>query len=171
MAGDDFFYSVGAPARYTCRGEQRREYVLRDAEHGIYEAGIHINVGAHWRVALSALLYEWNAQLLHLLQQVEILGVALYLGHVPGVLLQQHGSGIRHGIYRVAKSVQLTGAVARLPVQHFIEIVLYGAIVMWVYVFLYVAEHLHHLSVCAAVKRSLQRTHCSRYGAVGICAA
>ena len=42
-------------------------------------------------------------------------GVGLEVGPELGVLLQQHGSGIRHGIYSVAKSVQLTGAVARLP--------------------------------------------------------
>ena len=116
VTGDDLLHAVGAPACNTGRGEQRREHVLRDAQHGIHQPGVHIHVGTHGRIAVTPLLHQRDAQLLHLLQQVELRLIALDLGNMPGVLLQQHRTGIRHGVHSVAQAVELAGAIPGLPV-------------------------------------------------------
>ena len=45
-AGDELFQPVGTPAGYAGDGEQGREHFFRNAQHFVYEAGIHIDVGA-----------------------------------------------------------------------------------------------------------------------------
>ena len=123
-AGDQLLHAVGAPARDTGGGKQRREHIRRDAQHGVYQTGVHIHVGAQRRVVVAALLHQRDAQLLHLLQKGEVLGIALDLRQMLGVLLQQHGAGVGDGVYRVTEAVQLAGAVARLLVQQlFIQII------------------------------------------------
>ena len=117
VAGDHLLDAVGAPAGNTGGGEQRREHLLRDAQHGIHQAGVHIHIGTHGRVAVLAFHDHGQAQLLHLLQQGEVVGVALQLRHALGVLLQQHRPGVGDGIHRVAQTVQLAGPVAGLLVQ------------------------------------------------------
>ena len=106
-AGDQLLHAVGAPARDTGGGKQRREHIRRDAQHGVYQTGVHIHVGAQRRVIVAAFLHQRDAQLLHLLQKGEVLGVALDLRQMLGVLLQQHGAGVGDGVYRVTEAVQL----------------------------------------------------------------
>ena len=65
-AGDELLNAVGAPARDTGGGEQRREDVLGDIEHRVDKAGVHVDVGAHVGVVVTALLNEGDAQLLDL---------------------------------------------------------------------------------------------------------
>ena len=171
VAGDHLLDAVGAPAGDTGGGEQRREHLLGDAQHGVHQTGVHIHVGAHGRVAALALHHQRDADLLHLLQQGEIIGVALQLRHALGVLLQQHGTGVGHGIHRVTQSVDLAGAVAGLLIQQLVQIVPDGAVVVGIHVLLHIPEHLHDLGVGAAVKRPLQGAHSPGDGAVGIRAA
>ena len=168
VAGDDLLHTVGAPACDTGRGEQRREHILRNAQHGVYQTGIHVHIGAHGGVAVAALLHQRNAQLLHLLQQSELVGVALDLRHMLGVLLQQHRTGVGNGIHRVAQTVELSGLVTGLAVQQLVQIIPDRAVVVGIHIFLDVLEHLHHLGVGAAVQRALQGAHSSGDGAVGV---
>ena len=112
-----------------------------------------------------------QAQLLHLLQQGEVVGVALQLRHALGVLLQQHGAGIRHGVHRVAQAVDLAGPIARLAVQQLVQVVLDGAVVVGIHILLDIAEHLHDLGVGAAVEGPLQGADSPGNGAVSVRAA
>ena len=106
-ARHQLLHTVGTPAGYTGGGKQRREHIRRDAQHGVYQAGVHIHVGTQRRVVVAALLHQRDAQLLHLLQKGEVLGIALDLRQMLGVLLQQHGAGIGDGVHRVTEAVQL----------------------------------------------------------------
>ena len=112
-----------------------------------------------------------QAQLLHLLQQGEVVGVALQLRHALGVLLQQHGAGIRHSVHRVAQAVDLAGPIARPAVQQLAQIVLDGAVVVGIHILLDIAEHLHDLGVGAAVEGPLQGADSPGNGAVSVRAA
>ena len=117
---------------------------------------------------MAALLYQRNTQLLHLLQQGKLLGIALDLRHMLRVFFQQHGTGIGDGVYRVTQTVDLTGAVTGLTVQQLVEVILDGAVIMGIHIFLDILEHLHHLGVGAAVERTLQGAYGAGDGAVGI---
>ena len=117
---------------------------------------------------MAALLYQRDPQLLHLLQQGKLLGIALDLRHMLRVFFQQHGTGIGDGVYRVPQTVDLTGAVAGLTVQQLVEVIPDGAVVMGIHVFLDILEHLHHLGVGAAVERTLQGAYGAGDGAVRI---
>ena len=72
VAGQDLLYPVGAPAGDTSRGEQRREDLLRDAEHMVHKAGVHIDVRADGVVAPALFLQKLRADRLDLLQQLKI---------------------------------------------------------------------------------------------------
>ena len=87
---------------------------------------------------------------------------------MPGVLLQQHRTGIRHGVHSVAQSIELAGAIPGLPVQQTHQIVPDGSVVVGIHILLNVVEHLHDLGVGAAVERPLQGAHRSGDGAVSI---
>ena len=56
VAGDYLLNAVGAPAGNTGGGKQRREHLLRDAQHGVHQSGVHIHVGAQRRVVVAVLL-------------------------------------------------------------------------------------------------------------------
>ena len=92
-------------------------------QHGIHQAGIHVHVGAHGHVRPRLVLDHGDAQLLDLLQQLEVLVIALDLRHVPGVLLQQHRPGVGDGVHRVAQAVDLPGLVPRLLVEDLVSII------------------------------------------------
>lgn len=141
-ARQQLLHTVGTPAGYTGGGKQRREYILGNAQHGIHKARVHIHICAHGRCVAAALLQQRNTQLLDLLQKGKFLGVALDLGHMLRVFLQQLGTWVGYGVHRVAQSVQLAGAVAGFLIQQLYQIVADRAVVMRVNVLLDIAEHL-----------------------------
>ena len=63
---------MSRPTGHTSTGEQRSEQILRNAQHGVHEAGIHVHVRAH--ILPCALLVEDNLgrQALDLLKQAEL---------------------------------------------------------------------------------------------------
>ena len=105
------------------------------------------------------------------MQQVKVLRKALDLRHVPGILFEQHGARVGHGVDGVSETVDLAGAVARLLVEKLYKIILDGAVVARINIFLDIAEHFHDLCVCAAVQRPFQRADRACDGAVGVRAA
>ena len=71
LARDDFLEAMRSPTRHASAGEQRGEQILRNAQHGVHEAGVHVHVRAH--VLSRAFLIEdhLGCQALDLLEQTE----------------------------------------------------------------------------------------------------
>jgi len=151
---------VGAPARRTGDGEQGGIKLHRYAQHAIYEAGVHIHVGTHGDGHMLALHDKLYAYALHIFHQLQLLQPSLVRGQFSGVFFYHHGSGVGHGVYRVAQTVYLAGLVAVAAVQQLRQVAAQlGIVVIVGHVGLYVAEHLHYLGVGAAVERALQGTY------------
>ena len=107
---------------------------------------------------------KFRRLLFHCLVQVELLLEPLLLGKASGVLLEHHRPGIRHGVHRMAHTVDQAAAVKHFPVDHLLQIIGYGSLVAPVgHMSLDVGEHVFHLQVGAAVPGAFQGTQGSRH--------
>ena len=128
MTGDHLFNPVGAPAGNPGGGEEGGKHILRDAQHGVDQAGVHIHIGTHGNLRARLGLDHGNAHLLNLLQQLEVLSVALDLRHVLGVLFQQHRPGVVFILLfstnlSVLKNIFFTNSILKTPyllIEHII---------------------------------------------------
>ena len=158
---------MGAPAGHTRDGEQRREQLLRQAEHLIQKAAVEVDVrGGGAAVAgrehLARDALDDQAQL-HLVAE------PFLAGDVDGELAQHLGARVGEGVDRVADAVDQAAAVEGALGEGILEIAADLRLARPVAdVRLQVVDHLHDLDVRAAVARPLQRAERGRDGGIGV---
>ena len=121
-AGVDLLDSVCAPARNARDGEERCVQLLRNAQHLIDEAGVHIHVCADLLALAQALGERAQTLALDVLHELEVGDSALALKQLARVFLEQHRARIADGVDRVAQTIDLAAADVGLLVEDFLHI-------------------------------------------------
>ena len=165
-----FFEPVRTPADNPGHRKNGRVQLLRDADHLIDKPGIEVQIRADRPAARVHLADAFQPAGFDPLEELELLFVALFLGHFAGHTLQRDGAGVAHGIHRVAQAVDQTGPVVSLLPEHPHQVFVYLLVVLPVLdLVAEMLEHVGHHHVGAAVEATLQGADARGDGRVDVC--
>ena len=134
---------MGQPAGGAGNGKEGGKEVFRDAELAVNEAGIEVDIGID---TLRPQPFRCNA--FQLSGQVVEGVVAKLVKQLFGQLLQDHGPGILHLVFAVAKTHDLA-LFSDGPIQPGLHLIFRADLL----------EHLEHVFVGAAVEGARQGSH------------
>ena len=158
-----------APACDTRDGEQRRDKLLRDAEHRIQKAAVEIDVGTDGLSSLLALVEHLRRDLFDLGIQLKLVVSAFFHRELFDLIFEDRCTGVGHGVYGVADTVDQTLTVKCLLVEDLFEVCGDLIFVRPIRDVLFdVGKHLCDLDVCTAVAGTFQGAEGSRHCRIGI---